>query len=57
MRTKKDFITTEQQAIDNLVKAASYMVKNARWVGLCPSKISQLRVPLIQLKLARRTPK
>ena len=45
---------TEAQAMQNLELAAQYIVKNARWVGLTPSKVTQLRRPLLQLKLARK---
>lgn len=45
---------SESEAFDELEKAASWIVKNARWIGLAPSKVSELRRPLLKLRLARR---
>jgi hypothetical protein len=45
---------TELQALENLVIAATKIVKNARWCDLTRSKVNELRRPLLQLKLARR---
>ena len=52
MRTIKR--VTKEEAITNLVQAATKLVNNARWNDFCTSKINELRLPLLQLRRANR---
>lgn len=52
--TRKRLTMTEAEALAELEKQAAWMVKNARWIGLQPSKVHQLRRPLIALRMARK---
>lgn len=49
---KADFRCSRQEAIANLVKAATRLVKEARWHPY-RSKINELRKPLIQFRLSK----
>lgn len=53
--TKADLRCSREEAIANLVKAATELVKKARWYSFYPdkAKINELRKPLLQLKLAK----
>jgi len=53
---KKKYICNESEALKNLELAATKLVKDARWTPYC-TKINELRIPLIQLKLARKNKK
>jgi hypothetical protein len=46
---------TEAEALAKLEQAANRLVKEARWSGY-KSKINELRIPLLQLRMARRKP-
>lgn len=52
-RTRKD--VTEDEAIKRLVSATEEICKNAVWNSFSgKAKISELRAPLAELKIARR---
>lgn len=50
---KQKYICSESEAMRNLELAATRLVKEACWAPY-HTKINALRIPLIQLKLARK---
>ena len=45
---------TEKQAVDRLIAAAEKIARDATWCNLSRSRVVELRVPLAELKRARR---
>lgn len=56
-KTKRDIpYASKEDAINNLIKAAELLVKTTSWYSPYPirAKINELRLPLIQIKLANK---
>lgn len=51
---RKHLRASKEQAYAELVREAQYLVRNARFVGITPSKLTDLRRALIVVKLATR---